>query len=63
MKNQVLISKLQFLPIKTCNQICFFSHQVKWNGDAGKISINGTDYKLQQCHWHSPSEHTINGKR
>ncbi|KAM7505397.1 hypothetical protein LguiB_004301 [Lonicera macranthoides] len=37
--------------------------QVKWNGDAGKININGTDYKLQQCHWHSPSEHTINGKR
>ncbi|KDP26093.1 hypothetical protein JCGZ_21126 [Jatropha curcas] len=36
---------------------------VIWKGDAGKIKINGTDYKLQQCHWHSPSEHTFNGSR
>ncbi|KAL4607746.1 hypothetical protein ACB092_09G197700 [Castanea dentata] len=34
-----------------------------WKGDAGYININGTDYNLQQCHWHSPSEHTINGSR
>ncbi|CAN8295043.1 unnamed protein product [Cochlearia groenlandica] len=27
------------------------------------ISINGTEYQLQQIHWHSFSEHTINGKR
>ncbi|KAL0460176.1 UNVERIFIED_CONTAM: Alpha carbonic anhydrase 7 [Sesamum latifolium] len=27
------------------------------------IQINGTLYHLRQCHWHSPSEHTINGKR
>ncbi|CAL9214134.1 unnamed protein product [Arabidopsis halleri] len=33
-------------------------------GNAGLgISINGTEYKLQQIHWHSPSEHTLNGKR
>ncbi|XVF75742.1 hypothetical protein PTKIN_Ptkin13bG0211500 [Pterospermum kingtungense] len=36
---------------------------VFWKGDAGKININGTDYKLIQCHWHSPSEHTFNGTR
>ncbi|XP_059427970.1 alpha carbonic anhydrase 4-like isoform X2 [Corylus avellana] len=36
---------------------------VKWKQDAGKININGTNYKLQQCHWHSPSEHTFNGSR
>ncbi|XP_052173785.1 alpha carbonic anhydrase 4-like [Diospyros lotus] len=36
---------------------------VTWKGDAGKININGTDYKLLQCHWHSPSEHTFNGTR
>ncbi|OVA18044.1 Alpha carbonic anhydrase [Macleaya cordata] len=36
---------------------------LKWVGGAGSIKINGTDYILQQCHWHSPSEHTINGKR
>ncbi|KAK4583098.1 hypothetical protein RGQ29_026042 [Quercus rubra] len=32
-------------------------------GDAGSIHIDGKDYPLQQCHWHLPSEHLINGKR
>ncbi|XWS66307.1 hypothetical protein CRYUN_Cryun05aG0188400 [Craigia yunnanensis] len=36
---------------------------VLWKGDAGKININGTDFKLLQCHWHSPSEHTFGGIR
>jgi carbonic anhydrase len=37
--------------------------QLKWEGGAGSIEINGTEYVLQQCRWHLPSEHTINGKR
>lgn len=38
--------------------------QIKWtSGEAGYIDINGTQYLLQQCHWHSPSEHTVNGRR
>ncbi|XP_047331098.1 alpha carbonic anhydrase 7-like [Impatiens glandulifera] len=37
--------------------------QLSWKGDAGFIKINKTEYELQQCHWHSPSEHTINGIR
>ena len=37
--------------------------QVRWKGDAGKININGSDHKLLQCHWHSPSEHTLNGTK
>ncbi|KAJ6369161.1 hypothetical protein OIU78_001510 [Salix suchowensis] len=36
---------------------------LKWEGGAGTIQINGTEYILNQCHWHSPSEHTINGKK
>ncbi|XP_062165868.1 alpha carbonic anhydrase 7-like [Alnus glutinosa] len=37
---------------------------VQWVGDdAGSIQINGTDYFLKQSHWHSPSEHSINGRR
>ncbi|PON42602.1 Carbonic anhydrase, alpha-class [Parasponia andersonii] len=37
---------------------------LKWkSGDAGYIEINGTQYLLQQCHWHSLSEHTINGNK
>ncbi|KAL4355000.1 hypothetical protein GQ457_06G009000 [Hibiscus cannabinus] len=35
---------------------------IRWpNCDVGSIVINGTEYALQQAHWHSPSEHTING--
>ncbi|XP_027367401.1 alpha carbonic anhydrase 7-like [Abrus precatorius] len=37
--------------------------QLKWTEEAGSININGTEFFLQQCHWHSPSEHTINGRR
>ncbi|KAK6936070.1 Alpha carbonic anhydrase domain [Dillenia turbinata] len=36
---------------------------LRWEDDAGSMHINGTNYELKQCHWHSPSEHTINGKR
>ncbi|KAL6202990.1 hypothetical protein ACLB2K_026694 [Fragaria x ananassa] len=36
---------------------------LKWQADAGYISINGTHYSVRQCHWHSPSEHKINGKQ
>ncbi|KAK8584574.1 hypothetical protein V6N13_138532 [Hibiscus sabdariffa] len=36
---------------------------LRWEGEAGAIEINGTEYALSQCHWHSPSEHTINGRR
>ncbi|KAI3683526.1 hypothetical protein L1987_84032 [Smallanthus sonchifolius] len=34
----------------------------EWNG-AGHIHINGTEYQLNQAHWHTPTEHTINGRR
>ncbi|XP_020424587.1 alpha carbonic anhydrase 4 [Prunus persica] len=36
---------------------------IEWEGDAGSIKINGTDYFFKQCHWHTPSEHSINGIR
>ncbi|CAK7325676.1 unnamed protein product [Dovyalis caffra] len=36
---------------------------LSWEGGAGNIRINGSEYVLKQCHWHSPSEHTINGRR
>lgn len=37
--------------------------EVKWKGENSKIEINGSDYILRQAHWHSPSEHSINGQR
>ncbi|KAI3407521.1 Carbonic anhydrase [Psidium guajava] len=36
---------------------------LRWEGGAGSIHVNGTQYLLKQCHWHSPSEHAVNGKR
>ncbi|GLJ46419.1 hypothetical protein SUGI_0978260 [Cryptomeria japonica] len=34
--------------------------QVEWSEDAGNLEIGGVEYRLKQCHWHHPSEHTIN---
>ncbi|KAJ4822291.1 Alpha carbonic anhydrase 7 [Turnera subulata] len=36
---------------------------LQFEGGAGTLRINGTEYILNQVHWHSPSEHTLNGKR
>ena len=36
---------------------------LQWSGNAGELRINGTHYKLIQCHWHTPAEHTINGTK
>ncbi|VVA90454.1 unnamed protein product [Arabis nemorensis] len=36
---------------------------LRFEGGAGSIKINGFQYELQQLHWHSPSEHTVNGRR
>uniref|UniRef100_A0A0E0ELM3 Carbonic anhydrase n=1 Tax=Oryza meridionalis TaxID=40149 RepID=A0A0E0ELM3_9ORYZ len=36
---------------------------VRFDGDAGSLMINGTAYQLRQLHWHTPSEHTIDGRR
>ncbi|GMY14829.1 alpha carbonic anhydrase 7-like isoform X2 [Fagus crenata] len=37
--------------------------EVEWVGDAGSIQVDGSDYSIRQCHWHSPAEHLIDGKR
>ncbi|KAM0826955.1 hypothetical protein ACQ4PT_068519 [Festuca glaucescens] len=36
---------------------------LNFEGDAGSVSINGTVYYLRQLHWHSPTEHSVNGRR
>ncbi|KAF8654429.1 hypothetical protein HU200_061612 [Digitaria exilis] len=36
---------------------------VRFEGDAGSLVINGTTYYLKQLHWHSPTEHTVDGRR
>ncbi|KAF9625569.1 hypothetical protein IFM89_024342 [Coptis chinensis] len=37
--------------------------RLQWAVVFGSLLSNGINYAFQQCHWHSPSEHTINGKR
>lgn len=32
-------------------------------GGAGSVSVGGKLYRLKQVHWHSPSEHTVDGRR
>ncbi|KAG2331920.1 hypothetical protein Bca52824_003100 [Brassica carinata] len=36
---------------------------VRFEEGSSSIKINNIEYQLHQLHWHSPSEHTINGRR
>ncbi|RWR83591.1 alpha carbonic anhydrase 1, chloroplastic isoform X1 [Cinnamomum micranthum f. kanehirae] len=40
-----------------------FNIAVQWQKNGGVVTIEGKEYRLQQLHWHSPSEHMINGVR
>ena len=33
------------------------------DGAAGSVRIDGKVYRLKQMHWHSPTEHTVDGRR
>ncbi|KAH9295638.1 hypothetical protein KI387_039226, partial [Taxus chinensis] len=35
---------------------------MKWPTGGGSIEIAGKRYRLNQCHWHTPAEHTVNGR-
>ncbi|KAK7262284.1 hypothetical protein RJT34_29850 [Clitoria ternatea] len=37
--------------------------QLEWLEGTSYLQVNGTQYVLKQFHWHSPSEHTIHGRR
>ncbi|KAI4971358.1 alpha carbonic anhydrase 7-like [Hordeum vulgare subsp. vulgare] len=36
---------------------------VRFDGDAGSLEMDGVSYRLRQMHWHSPSEHALDGRR
>lgn len=38
-----------------------FNVAMKYDGNAGALRMNGKNYSLIQMHWHSPSEHHLNG--
>ncbi|XP_073317835.1 alpha carbonic anhydrase 1, chloroplastic-like [Primulina huaijiensis] len=40
-----------------------FTVVVEYPEDSGWMIVDGKKYALKQMHWHSPSEHRINGKR
>lgn len=40
-----------------------FNIAIQWNKGAEILTVDGKNYSLKQLHWHSPSEHTINGIR
>ncbi|XP_051138672.1 alpha carbonic anhydrase 4-like [Andrographis paniculata] len=52
--------KIKYKPAKAVIKKGSHLVEVEWKGDAGGIVINGIKYKLVQCHWHTPSEHTVN---
>lgn len=37
--------------------------QLEWDGDAGYLKIDSTQYSLKQMYWHYPSEHQIDSTR
>ncbi|XP_063948621.1 alpha carbonic anhydrase 1, chloroplastic [Daucus carota subsp. sativus] len=39
-----------------------FNVGIHFEENAGVIGVDGKDYRLQQIHWRTPSEHNINGK-
>ncbi|XP_057859218.2 alpha carbonic anhydrase 7-like [Cryptomeria japonica] len=36
---------------------------LRWAKGAGSIQVDGVNFTLRQCHWHSPAEHLIGGTR
>jgi len=40
-----------------------FNIALRCEDAGGTVRIDGVKYKLKNIHWHSPSEHTINGER
>lgn len=58
-----LIYDIYFDDSCVCMYTVYMRLQIYWKGDAGSIDINGTEFFLKQCHWHSPSEHSINGRK
>ncbi|KAH9319801.1 hypothetical protein KI387_021570, partial [Taxus chinensis] len=54
---------LQYLPADATLNNLGHEIQVAWSQYAGGVEIEGAMYGLKQCHWHHPSEHTINGQQ
>ena len=56
---------LYYQDITTIKSITNNGHTIQYNFDSNSdfVSLDDNQYKLKQFHFHSPSEHTINGVR
>ncbi|XP_011075358.1 alpha carbonic anhydrase 7 [Sesamum indicum] len=54
---------INYRPAEALIRNAGYEIEVKWTGDAGGVIINGDEFKLQEVHWHTPAEHTVNGIR
>lgn len=59
------ISDIQYEDMTTIKSITNNGHTIQYdfNGDLNVIGYKNRQYKMKQFHFHSPSEHTINGVR
>ncbi|XP_077235759.1 alpha carbonic anhydrase 1, chloroplastic-like [Tasmannia lanceolata] len=67
-KNIVRSSKSEYLTrnYKPANATLInvgYKIELRLEGDAGSLLVDGKNYSLKHMHWHSPSEHTIDGNR
>lgn len=54
-------SNLDLLHIWLLIQICMV-HQLKWMSGIDNIEIEGKLFTLNQFHWHTSTDHTVDGK-
>jgi len=40
-----------------------FNIALRFDAGGGNVTVGGKQYRLKQMHWHSPSEHTVDGQR
>lgn len=40
-----------------------YNVELRYDEGVGNVLVDGIKYSLQQLHWHTPSEHTIDGER
>lgn len=40
-----------------------FCTQLRFDEEVGTAFVEGKNYSLKQVHWHTPTEHTLDGKR
>lgn len=57
------LDNIKFSYKASAKEILNNGHTIQINMNKGsKITVNGKDYNLLQFHFHSPSEHTVDGK-